>query len=256
MTDSLNILTDSITKTATSAAIDTLNKPVEGIERTASMSYSSWIAVDILLVAAVMFILIYKQRQFLAFKIREFFSSDNRFFSTHSFSGTSKWGAISIMLLLMANSTGLVVSGIANLYPHLFNMMSAESVYDISGLMLTMKVTGMVIIFVLLKALIYAVVNWLFFRHDENAKWMQAYFFVTAAFVFIIFPFALTELFVGLSEQILTFGLAILFIAYEILVLYKLIVNFKAKNYGILLIFLYFCTVEALPALFVWKNIH
>lgn len=256
MNDSLNILKDSVQLTVQSQIPDTVSKEVEGIERVGSMSYSSWIAVNILLVAAVMFILIYKERQYIAFKLRELFSSDNRFFSTQSFSTTSKWGVVSIMLLLMANSTGLVVSGIANLYPHLFNMMSSESVYDISGLILALKVTGMVVVFVVVKAIIYALVNWLFFRHEENAKWMQAYFFITAAFAFIIFPFALSELFVGMSEQILLFCLAFLFIAYEILILYKLIVNFKAKNYGILLIFLYFCTVEALPALFVWKNIH
>ena len=152
--------------------------------------------------------------------------------------------------------TSVILGRCGNLYPHLFNLLAENSVYSSSGLFLTMKVCGMVLLFVIFKAVIYALVNWLFFRREQNMKWMQSYFFINSSFAFLFFPFALMLLFVGISEKILSFSLVILFISYEILLLYKQITNFKANKSGILLIFLYFCTVELLPALFVWKNIH
>lgn len=235
---------------------DSLSSGIEGVLRSQTMSYSSWIGIDILLVTAVLFILVYRERQYLLFRLREFFSSDNRFFFTKSYSGSNKTGVIAILMLVMSNSLGLIVSGMANLYPHLFNMISPENVYDTSGLVLAMKVMGMVLLFVTTKGAIYWLVNWVFFRIDSNVKWMQSYFYLTAAFSFVLFPFSLIELFVGMSEKLLSICIVILFISYEILLFYKLIVNFKANKYGILLIFLYFCSVELLPALFVWKNIH
>ena len=255
MTDTLAGITDTAKRVANVMANNS-SVGVEGIERSRTIGYSSWITIDILLVTVALFVLIYRERQYLAFKTREFFSSDNRFFSTHSFSGTEKVGVVAILLVVMSNSIGLLVSGMSSLYPQLFNMLAENAVFSVSGLMLTLKVGGMVILFVLFKAVIYALVNWLFFSRAQNIKWMQAYFFITSSFAFILFPFALILLFVGLSEQVLSICLVILFISYEIHLLYKLITNFKANKYGILLIFLYFCTVELLPALFVWKNLH
>ena len=235
---------------------DSLSAGVEGVRRTQSMSYSSWIGIDILLVTALLFILVYRERQYLLFRLREFFSSDNRFFFTKSYTGSNKTGVLTVLTLIMCNALGLIVSGIANLYPHLFNLISPESIYDSSGLVLAMRVMGMVLLFVVVKGAIYWLVNWVFFRVDANIKWIQAYFFMTAAYSFVLFPFSIIELFVGMSEKLLTICLIILFISYEILLFYKLIVNFKANKYGFLLIFLYFCSVELLPALFVWKNLH
>jgi len=254
MKDSLLILKDSV-KALTAQTDTSLTEAVEGIHRSKTIIYNSWIAIDILILTAVLFILIYRERQFLAFKFREFFSSDNRFFSTQSFSGTNKIGVTVVLILIMANAIGIIVTGISALYPELFNMLAPKDDMSPSGFGLAMSVTGMVIVFILLKAVFYAVINWVFFRMDANAKWMQAYFFITSAFAFVFLPFALMTLFVGLTQKVLLFCLVFLFISYEILILYKLFVNFKPNKYGFLLIFLYFCTVELLPALFAWKNI-
>jgi len=255
MNDSLVILKDSV-KAISHASDSCLAQGIEGIQRTKTITFNSWIAVDILIVTAVLFVLVYKERQFLSFKLREFFSSDNRFFSTQSYSGTNKIGVMVVLVLIMSNAIGLIVTGIASLYPELFDALSSEEDVDTAGLSLTIKVTAMITLFVVVKGLFYAVVNWVFFRVDTNAKWIQAYFFITSAFAFVFFPFALMVLFVGLKQNVLLFLFIILFIAYEILVLYKLFANFKPNKYGYLLIFLYFCTVEVMPALFAWKNVH
>ena len=255
MNDSLVILKDSV-KAISHAADSCLAQGIEGIQRTKTITFNSWIAVDILIVTAVLFVLVYKERQFLGFKLREFFSSDNRFFSTQSYSGTNKIGVMVVLVLIMSNAIGLIVTGIASLYPELFDALSSEEDVDTAGLSLTIKVTAMITLFVVVKGLFYAVVNWVFFRVDTNAKWIQAYFFITSAFAFVFFPFALMVLFVGLKQNVLLFLFIILFITYEILVLYKLFANFKPNKYGFLLIFLYFCTVEVMPALFAWKNVH
>ncbi len=255
MKDSLKILKDTV-QVLTDSATVTATDGVEGIERSKTISINTWIAIDILVVTAILFVLIYKERQFLVFKLREFFSSDNRFFSQQSFSGSNKMGVLAILTVVVANSIGLIFTGISNLYPELFNILTSIGDNGEFGFGMMVKVTGMVILFVLIKAMMYVVINWVFFRLETNVKWMQAYAFITAAFAFVFYPFALMVLFVGLSTKILLICLVILFISYEILILYKQFVNFKANKYGFLLIFLYFCTVELMPALFVWKNIH
>ena len=53
-------------------------------------------------------------------------------------------------------------------------------------------------------------------------------------------------------REIVTASVILVVLLYEILMFYKLFANFKKKKGGYLLFFLYFCSVEMLPALVVW----
>ena len=256
MPDSLTALADSLRAVSPTQPADSVREVVEGVVRSQALAYSSWIAANLFILTAVMFVMIYKDRQYLLYRLRDYFSKEERFFFSRPQTVANKSYVIGILLLVTCSSVGLIVAGLANLHPSLFGLDASSSVYDTEGLVLSMQVLGGTLLFVLFKAFLYLMINWVFFRPDQNMRWISSFFFITAAFSFLLYPFSMIELFVSVDGWILTFCLSFLFIVYEISIFYKLIINFKAKNYGILLIFLYFCAVELLPALFIWQKIQ
>lgn len=106
--------------------------------------------------------------------------------------------------------------------------------------------------FVGLKSGLYALVNWVFFDKDSSKRWMQGYVFVTALTAFCFYPIALVETYSNSLREIVTASVILVVLLYEILMFYKLLANFKKKKGGYLLFFLYFCSIEMLPALVVW----
>lgn len=103
------------------------------------------------------------------------------------------------------------------------------------------------------KAWLYALVNWVFFDTEASKRWMSNYLLITALSAFILYPIALIDVFSTHSQHgsIMT-PIILIAVLYEFLLFYKLITNFKMKKHGYLLIFLYFCTVEMLPAFVLW----
>lgn len=236
--------------------VDELNPPpVEGIPRYQSMSYSAWMAVEICVLLGLMFSVIYKNRLYLSFRLREYFSPGQRFVFSKPTTPTNNFILTTTLLMGTCLCIGLIISGIANFYPEVLNIPSSATDESVEyGFWFSLRVAMMSLAFVVLKGLLYMVINWVFASSENNMRWINAYFFITAVLVFLLFPFALVELFVGFSQKMLVICLLILFIVYEITLFYRLVVNFKGNKYGFLLIFLYFCTVELLPALFLWKK--
>ena len=103
--------------------------------------------------------------------------------------------------------------------------------------------------FVYLKAGLYALVNWTFFDTDSNQRWMRGYLLMTALTAFLFYPLLLLDVFAHLRHEIVIGGAILVVIMYELLLFYKLNLNFRARKYGYMLIFLYFCTVELIPTL-------
>lgn len=219
---------------------------VEGIGRTHTESFSSWTAMSLVVLTVMVFIIVYRQRQYVAYRLRDFFSRDELYTFSRPQSVSNNYFAMASLLLLTCCSLGLIVSGLTMYYPAVGRLGS--------GFSLGMKAAVWTLVFFIVKGIVYGVINWVFFRHEQNVRWMSSYFFLTGAFSFLLYPFALIELYAGLSGKLLTVILLFIFISYEILLFYKLNVNFRAKRYGYLLIFLYFCAVELLPALIVWQK--
>ena len=106
--------------------------------------------------------------------------------------------------------------------------------------------------FVYLKVGLYSVVNWVFFNQESASRWMQGYMFLTAFTAYLFYPIALIDTYSPSWGKVATASVILVVFIYEIFLFYKLFVNFKAKKSGYLLIFLYFCSVEMLPALVMW----
>lgn len=253
--DSINAIFNSLTATPAKETADTLHKSVEGITRSQSVGFSSWTVSFVLVLTVMVFVIIYRHRQYIAYRIRDFFSPEELYTFSKPQAVANNYFTLITLLLLTCCSLGLIVS----VHSTIYHGGAGQTIHDVSqnpGLGLAFKVSALVLLFFLIKGILYTIINWVFFRHDLNARWISSFFFLTGVFSFLLYPFALIELFAGFPEKLLTLILLFLFILYEILLFYKLIVNFKAKKHGFLLIFLYFCAVEVLPALLIMQKIR
>lgn len=115
---------------------------------------------------------------------------------------------------------------------------------------------GTLIIFLLIKWIMYSFVNWIFFDKEKNRLWTENVFNIIAALGFTLFPTALYIVFLDsefhFSSKII---LIIIFIS-KILLFYKCFRYFFRGFHGVLHLILYFCTLEIIPDLFLWKGIE
>ena len=107
-------------------------------------------------------------------------------------------------------------------------------------------------LYVYLRAWLYAVVNWTFFSRESSINWLTSYFLLTSLMAYLIFPVSLLGLVAVVSREIVVWGYVFAVVLYEFLLIFKLFVNFRVKKYGYFLFFLYFCSVELVPAFILW----
>ena len=112
-----------------------------------------------------------------------------------------------------------------------------------------------VILFCICKWFIYNFINWIFFEKRENKAWTESYFLTISAFGVILFPITLLIVFLDLPQIYCGIFLGITFILGNLLLLYKAFCIFFNGLHGLFYLFLYFCTLEILPTLIIWKGI-
>lgn len=114
---------------------------------------------------------------------------------------------------------------------------------------------GCVICFMVFKWFMYSFVNWIFFNKTRSTIWIDSYFNVIIGAGFLLFPIVLLIVYFDLSPQLAPYFIGFVIIIAKILLFYKCISNFFNKVYGILHLILYFCALEILPDLILWKGI-
>lgn len=115
---------------------------------------------------------------------------------------------------------------------------------------------GVLISYLIIKWFIYSFINWVFFEKEKNKLWIEDVFNIIAALGLILFPTVLYIVFLDsefhFSAKII---LIIIFIS-KILLFYKCFRYFFSGFHGVLHLILYFCTLEIIPDLFLWKGIE
>ena len=106
------------------------------------------------------------------------------------------------------------------------------------------------------KYLLYDFVNWIFFNKEKNQRWKQSYWGLIAAAGVVLFPSVLFAVFLDSEIQISDYLLLMILVIFKILLFYKLIGNFFVHFYGILHLILYFCALEIIPDLLLWKGVE
>lgn len=114
---------------------------------------------------------------------------------------------------------------------------------------------AVLLVYFALKYAICLTFNWTFFNEEKRSRWLDSYNLLTLSKAVMLLPLTLTELFFGLPSGVcICIFLAILALN-ELLVLCKTSQIFFAYPFGVLLSILYFCALELLPFLFLWKTL-
>ena len=119
------------------------------------------------------------------------------------------------------------------------------------ALWLTAGVT--VSLFYILKILVFATTNRIFFDSTTTKAWEQGYACWTTLSCIPLFLMAVIAVFFNLGPKSIVCMFAVGLILLEICLLYKAFHIFSAKKYGILQIFIYLCTLELMPLLIAAK---
>ena len=113
--------------------------------------------------------------------------------------------------------------------------------------------SGATTAFYLLKLLLFAVTNRIFFDHPTTTAWEQNYAGWTILSAIPLYLLCTISLFFNLSDHDILLLLCIGIGLMEICLFYKAFHIFSAKKYGILQIFVYLCSLELMPLLVAGK---
>ena len=106
------------------------------------------------------------------------------------------------------------------------------------------------------KSIFYNFVNWIFFEREKAARWKENYWGLMAATGVVLFPTVLYVTFLDFESQNSDYLLLTILSILKILLFYKLIRNFFTHLYGVSHLILYFCALEIIPDLILWKGVE
>ena len=115
---------------------------------------------------------------------------------------------------------------------------------------------GLLVVFLLVKYLVYKSINWVFFQKARNMIWLNTYLNVMIWLGLLLFPIVLLIVYFNMSLQTSFYLIGTIIIFAKIVLFCKCFSNFFGKVYGLVHLFLYFCALEILPDLIAWKGIE
>ncbi len=124
------------------------------------------------------------------------------------------------------------------------NTFILQSQYQLVGIF-----TGCFVVYYLLKALLYEIVNSIFFDKKKNEQWFKSQLFLVAMMGIVLFPIVMLQCYFNLPMQTTLICVIVLLILVKISTFYKCYVIFFSHNSIPLQIILYFCTLEIVPLL-------
>lgn len=108
-------------------------------------------------------------------------------------------------------------------------------------------------LFYLLRIVLFALTDRIFFDFATTTAWEQGYACWTILSAIPLYLMTVAAIFFNLSGRAILWMLTIGLILLEMCLLYKAFHIFSAKKYGILQIFVYLCTLELMPLLVAGK---
>lgn len=112
---------------------------------------------------------------------------------------------------------------------------------------------GLMLFLYCYKYTMYRFINWIFFDKEQNKTWAKGYIILHAGMSVILFPYIIIIIFSDLSINVTLLAAIALYICSKILLFYKSIKNFFYNLYGVIHLILYFCALEIVPDLLLWK---
>lgn len=112
--------------------------------------------------------------------------------------------------------------------------------------------TGIITAYFMLKALLYLVVNWVFFDRKKNEQWMKSGLFLVSTEGIALFPVVMLLAYFNFPIDSTVIYTAFVIILAKLLSFYKTYLIFFRKNTAFVQSFLYFCAFEMMPLGVLW----
>ena len=104
-----------------------------------------------------------------------------------------------------------------------------------------------------IQLLLYAIVNRIYFTKEQSSKWTEAYLLCLLAVGTALFPVIVLVVYFDLSLYAAFISCLVVISIVKLSLLYKCHGIFFRYGWGWLHLFLYFCTLELLPMLVLWR---
>ncbi|MEG2156804.1 MAG: DUF4271 domain-containing protein [Bacteroidaceae bacterium] len=112
---------------------------------------------------------------------------------------------------------------------------------------------GILFVYFTVKVSLYSCINWVFFEKKKCKQWISSYFLIILGIGISLFPIALLVVYFDLSLPSVQISVIIVLIIANTLLFHKCYNIFFNYPYGYLHLILYFCTLEILPLLMLWR---
>lgn len=103
---------------------------------------------------------------------------------------------------------------------------------------------GFIFCFYIIKGVAYKIVNWTFFPRQEREQWNNTHCLLSIIKTLFLFPLTLVVVYYSLPATAFLWIVGIIFTIYEGLILLKSKQYFFSYKFGLIHLFLYFCTLE------------
>lgn len=114
---------------------------------------------------------------------------------------------------------------------------------------------GLLIVYYVLKVLLYQFVNWVFFDSRSRRLWMEAFLLTVLAEGLLLLPVTLLVVYFEMSIRYAILIFMVVVLVLKSLLLYKSYQIFFSYKLGGVHLILYFCTLEVIPLLVLWRVI-
>lgn len=105
------------------------------------------------------------------------------------------------------------------------------------------------------KMIAYRITNWTFFPQQNIIQWNNAYNLMSLVKALMFFPIALIVVYFDIPMNLTLWITSFVILCFEILAIFKAKQIFFSYNFGIIHLFLYFCTLEFTPLILLWATL-
>lgn len=111
-------------------------------------------------------------------------------------------------------------------------------------------------VYLFIKWTLYGTVNWTFFQKVKNSAWTTSFFNLFIWLGILLLPLILLIVYLDISSPTNLYLIGFVVIIAKISLFWKSFSNFFEKIHGVFHLILYFCALEILPDLILWKGIE
>lgn len=113
--------------------------------------------------------------------------------------------------------------------------------------------TGVCLLYFMLKILAYKFVNWVFFQRKQNRLWIDSYLTIVVFLGIALFAVALLVVYFNMPFKTLATVVVLLLAISKFALAVKCRQTFFNYRYSLVHFFAYFCIMELMPVLLLWK---